>query len=225
MPYVKIKIIVSTNIYGKDRIVVAGLRERKKEERKEKILAVALELFEQEGFETTTMEKIAVKADLAVGTLYNYYPSKVDLFFMIIYSESGQYFAELDDIILDQQTSRKGMDTILSFCNIYLESFSLYSKKVWRELFSLSLFGKDNCYKMIGNIDSQFCNKLHVLLLQMQEQGLFSHHIDIEAMVGAIYSILSNNVLFYIIEEDMTKEDMVTKLERQIQVILPTINQ
>ena len=113
MPYVKIKIIVSTNIYGKDRIVVAGLRERKKEERKEKILAVALELFEQEGFETTTMEKIAVKADLAVGTLYNYYPSKVDLFFMIIYSESGQYFAELDDIILDQQTSRKGMDTIL----------------------------------------------------------------------------------------------------------------
>ena len=78
-------------------------------------------------------------------------------------------------------------------------------------------------YKMIGNIDSQFCNKLHVLLLQMQEQGLFSHHIDIEAMVGAIYSILSNNVLFYIIEEDMTKESMATKLERQIQVILPTI--
>ena len=50
--------------------------ERKKEETKNKILAVAVGLFNQHGLETVTMEQIAEVADIAKGTLYNYFPSK-----------------------------------------------------------------------------------------------------------------------------------------------------
>lgn len=51
-------------------------RERKKEETKAKITGVAMELFEKNDFENTTMEQIAEKADVARGTLYNYFPVK-----------------------------------------------------------------------------------------------------------------------------------------------------
>lgn len=50
--------------------------ERKKEETKKKIINVAMDLFKQYGFNATTMEQIAKVADIAKGTLYNYFPVK-----------------------------------------------------------------------------------------------------------------------------------------------------
>lgn len=50
--------------------------ERKKEETRQKIMNVAIALFKQRGIEGTTMEQIALEADIAKGTLYHYFPSK-----------------------------------------------------------------------------------------------------------------------------------------------------
>lgn len=50
--------------------------ERRKEETKKKIISIALGLFREQGFEATTMETIAETADIAKGTLYNYFPVK-----------------------------------------------------------------------------------------------------------------------------------------------------
>ncbi|HLO28765.1 MAG TPA: TetR/AcrR family transcriptional regulator [Anaerolineales bacterium] len=50
--------------------------ERKKEETKQKILTVAMPLFMKHGVDAITMEQIAEEADLAKGTLYNYFPVK-----------------------------------------------------------------------------------------------------------------------------------------------------
>ncbi len=50
--------------------------ERKKEETKQKIVSVAIALFQQKGFDDTAMEQIAEEVDIAKGTLYNYFPVK-----------------------------------------------------------------------------------------------------------------------------------------------------
>lgn len=50
--------------------------ERKKEETKQKIIIVAMELFKKQGIDVTTMEQIAREVDIAKGTLYNYFPVK-----------------------------------------------------------------------------------------------------------------------------------------------------
>ncbi|MGE5415869.1 MAG: TetR/AcrR family transcriptional regulator [Acidobacteriota bacterium] len=56
---------------------LAGSRmERKKEDTKQKIIAVALRLFLEQGVDATTMEQIAAEVDIAKGTLYNYFPVK-----------------------------------------------------------------------------------------------------------------------------------------------------
>jgi AcrR family transcriptional regulator len=55
----------------------AGSRvERKKELTRRKIVNAALKLFKQHGFDAATMEQIAEDADIARGTLYNYFPVK-----------------------------------------------------------------------------------------------------------------------------------------------------
>ena len=49
---------------------------RKKEETRRKIIQVAIDLFERQGFSGATMDQIAEEVDIAKGTLYNYFPSK-----------------------------------------------------------------------------------------------------------------------------------------------------
>ena len=56
-----------------------GLREYKKDVRKRKILEVSLKLFQTEGFGKTTMRDIASKCGIALGTTYNYFPTKEHL--------------------------------------------------------------------------------------------------------------------------------------------------
>jgi AcrR family transcriptional regulator len=53
-----------------------NLRERHKQERKERIYRAALRLFREKGFENTTVEEITEAAQVAKGTFFNYFPTK-----------------------------------------------------------------------------------------------------------------------------------------------------
>jgi AcrR family transcriptional regulator len=56
-----------------------GLRERKKRERRRRIEDAAVELFERDGFEATTVEQIATAADIAPRTFFSYFETKDDV--------------------------------------------------------------------------------------------------------------------------------------------------
>jgi len=53
-----------------------GLRERKKVDTRRRIFRAAVELFTAKGFEATTVEEIAERADVGKGTVFNYFPRK-----------------------------------------------------------------------------------------------------------------------------------------------------
>ena len=54
-------------------------RERRRLEIRERILETALELFETQGYEATTVAEIVRRADIAYGTFFNHFPSKLHL--------------------------------------------------------------------------------------------------------------------------------------------------
>lgn len=53
-----------------------GLRERKAQRNRERIVSEALDLFRRHGYENTTMESIADAAELSPSTLYRIFPTK-----------------------------------------------------------------------------------------------------------------------------------------------------
>jgi len=57
----------------------AGRRERKKQDTRDRLIDAAVALFAEQGYDPTTMEQIAARADVARATVFNYFARKEDL--------------------------------------------------------------------------------------------------------------------------------------------------
>jgi AcrR family transcriptional regulator len=58
-----------------------GLRERKKQQTRQLIADTARRLFAERGFEAVTVVEVARAADVSEATVFNYFPTKEDLFY------------------------------------------------------------------------------------------------------------------------------------------------
>ena len=65
-------------------MTVAKRRAREQSMRRELIVETARQLFEQKGFDMTTVEEIAARAELGKGTIYSYFQSKEQIYIAIL---------------------------------------------------------------------------------------------------------------------------------------------
>ncbi len=67
-----------------------------RQEKKQLIMKVGLELFANEGFHSTSISKIAKKANISKGLIYNYFESKEDLLKQIAVTGISDVFKAFD---------------------------------------------------------------------------------------------------------------------------------
>jgi AcrR family transcriptional regulator len=88
-----------------------GRRERKRRETLARIKAAAFELFNQKGYEQTTVREIAARAQVGFGTLFSHAPEKRELLFLLFYDLASDTFdrsfraAARDAPLADQLTA------------------------------------------------------------------------------------------------------------------------
>jgi len=85
-----------------------SLRERKKQETRRRIGEAAHRLFEERGFDAVTVASVAEAADVSEGTVFNYFPTKEDLF----YTGMEAFEAELVEAVRRRET---GTSVIAAF--------------------------------------------------------------------------------------------------------------
>jgi AcrR family transcriptional regulator len=83
-----------------------GLRERKKKRTREQIFDAAHRLFRKRGFDAVTVAEIARAADVSEVTVFNYFPTKEELFY-----GGMQFFEEqLIDAVRDRVRGESALD-------------------------------------------------------------------------------------------------------------------
>ncbi|XVX20033.1 TetR family transcriptional regulator [Actinomycetota bacterium] len=65
-------------------------RERNKAEKRERILCAASDLFSEQGYAATATQAVAARADVAVGTVFQYAATKPELLMMVVNERLGQ---------------------------------------------------------------------------------------------------------------------------------------
>ncbi len=91
--------------------VELGLRERKKQRTRQAIADTAKRLFAERGFDHVTVVEIAREADVAPATVFNYFPTKEDLF----YSRLEAFEERLVEAIRDRGPGRSVLDAFAAF--------------------------------------------------------------------------------------------------------------
>jgi AcrR family transcriptional regulator len=88
-----------------------GLRERKKEKTRQHIADTARRLFTERGFDAVTVADVARAADVSEGTVFNYFPTKEDLF----YSQMEAFEADLVEAVRDRAPGESALAAFRRF--------------------------------------------------------------------------------------------------------------
>ena len=59
-------------------------RERKKAQARDRIYRTAIRLFREKGYDDVTVDRIVLKADVAKGTFFNYFPTKLHILLTMV---------------------------------------------------------------------------------------------------------------------------------------------
>ncbi|NLT68686.1 MAG: TetR/AcrR family transcriptional regulator, partial [Acidobacteria bacterium] len=81
-------------------------RRREREIRRESAIDAAMSIYEEEGYHSITMEKIAERAELSRAALYLYFKNKEEILVSAIVAHSD-YFAQLLQEVYDQRENTK----------------------------------------------------------------------------------------------------------------------
>lgn len=88
-------------------------RKKQAMEMRSRIQAVALDLFDKEGFENVSVEEIAQSAGCSVGNIYHYFKSKDELAIQVTSSVDAAYTELEKDYLADEKTPAR--DKLIDF--------------------------------------------------------------------------------------------------------------
>jgi AcrR family transcriptional regulator len=199
------------------RRMMTNLREKKKEQTKKKIQAISLQLFETLGYEKATMDKIATEAEIGLGTLYNYFPSKTALFFSIIERNIETFISELEEIINSETTL---LESLREFFNTYLKSFTTYGKNIWRDMLREIIFGEHMGYSKIKEIDQNFINQLYKLLCARIVEIKVNKDEKLSTASKALYSLLEYHIIYFVSDISVSLHEMTDSLMEQTNLFV-----
>ena len=198
---------------------MTGLRQKKKSERKDRIFSAAVELFNKQGFTNTSMQDIADQANLAVGTLYNYFPSKNDLLLDIMQEEMDIAITENDEMFKPENLHEKGAKNIIK--QLYkkiLDIPLLIHKENLREIF-VATFSSEIYSQKGMMLDIDLMNSFELLLRRLQEENLINQKIDTYNATKIFYSILMVQMMMYLFSEDMNKSSLFKNTDAVIDLV------
>jgi len=197
---------------------MTGLREKKKSARKDRIFSAAVALFNKKGFSNTSMQDIAAKAELAVGTLYNYFPSKNDLLLDIMQDEMEFAITGDDSLFNINLQNHNAKDIIKSLLRKIFSIPLLINKESMKEIF-IATFSSDVHLQKGMVLDIELMKAFQDLLERLQKNNMINPEMNSYNATKIFYSVLLAQMMMYLFDPEFNNEKLFENTDDMIDLI------
>lgn len=195
---------------------MTGLRERQKAKRHRHILSAAGALFKRDGFAVTSIEGIAAEAEVAAGTVYNYFQSKGDLLLALVALDGEEVRERGKAMIADPPSDP--IIAVRKLLEFYVEHSLVHlSKELWRNAMATALTqAKSPFGRGYAALDRKLADQVGDLFAVLQERGSVSPDIDARVAGDVLFEIVNSLFQTFVAHDDMPMTRLKDALRKQI---------
>ncbi len=198
-----------------------GRRERKKQQIKHEITSNARKLFQAGGYTGTTLEDIADASDIGIGTIYNYFHSKADLFLAIM---TDELITNLGKLRVQSFNAKANIveQTVELIINL-AQPLQVTKKEMWKELIAVAIGPPDPDNRQLHRLieyDNQFVIKLEEFFDELKKGDALSSVFPSEIAANVIFNTALASYLSYLYNPEKTLEELTEGISEQVQFIL-----
>ena len=195
-----------------------GLRQKQKKRRESDILDAATKLIEANGWENTSVEEVAARAEVGVATVYNYFGSKVDLLYAIINRYADEQIKAGRKVI--DNCPADVVDGMAALFITYADGIARrFGKRLLQQFFSMGVslqfsYGKDVMPKKMRIIE-----QMSELVGRYRQKGQICLDASEEEVTMLCYSAVSMPLMLFIVLPDMELDDAKKAIRRNLQLL------
>ena len=184
-----------------------SLRAAKKIRARRTILDAAHDLFVIKEYAQTTMEEVAAQAEVAVGTLYNYFPSKSDLLLALI-DDSDEKYIQAARRLVEQPND----DPVKALADIMVlateHCVRQVGKSVWCQVSATSLMNANSSFGVQYALTTRKHEELVMAMMgELQKRGKIRGDIDAAKASHYLFSTKSKLFLNFVTSSTMPLDE------------------
>ena len=200
---------------------VLGRRERQKLERRATIVRCARNLFREFGYEATSVEQIAEAADVSAGTVYNFFPSKIEILMAFFSSDVEEKMAEsLAALGPPPADPREGVLRLIAAQIRLVEGLS--RKYVKLVVTQTLLTGRDSpAGRADAAVDALLTADLVDLINHYKRAGALPSDLDTEARAKLIFCAINGEFYLWLADDSITTDQRIATIREFLEVLVP----
>jgi TetR/AcrR family transcriptional regulator, fatty acid metabolism regulator protein len=189
----------------------------KKDLRRQQIIQAAAEVFGSSNFQNASISEIAQKANVAEGTLYQYFKNKEDLFFSIPAQKTEEFCEEFNLHLQGIHDAFSKLRKLIWYYLYFFKTNPAYARALMLEMRVSKGFIKSETY---GKIKA-FTDKVLDIIKEGQEEGRIRKDVDVHIIRELVLGVLEHWVTRWLLKDE--EYDLVEHYEEIGNLILSGI--
>jgi AcrR family transcriptional regulator len=197
---------------------VAGLRDRKKQAVRKRIIDAATSQFSAQGLAATTMDDIADAAEVSVATVYNYFGNKTALLLAGVGDDTDEMIERGAAVLARPGTNPiKAVGRLL---HIYVDELTAWQPALLREVLSASFqrVGGTELTAQLVQMDQRLIEQLNALLTGFRDRGRMRPDVEPLDATMLLFSTMVTQLFMYLALEDFDKTMLAEQIDRQVDI-------
>ncbi|WP_370162189.1 TetR/AcrR family transcriptional regulator [Limimaricola soesokkakensis] len=193
---------------------MAGLRERQKADRQRRILEAAVAAF-RESYRAARIEDLAAKAEVSVGTVYNYYPTKGDILMAVVTMEVEEVLAQGEALVAEPPAgAAQALGALID--GYYDHSLVYLTKEMWRHAMAISIEAAETPNgRHYAALDAKLCDQVTRLLDRLRARGEIAPALPVAELGRIVFNNLNQMFMEFARDEQMTIDTLKRKVAAQ----------